>query len=218
MKKAVIFDFDGLIVDTESLWFEVFKEVMCDYDCDLQLSEFATCIGTTNGMLYETLNSLAGRSLDRNEIKEKTSKLYESKAHILQLREGVIDYLEAAKRNGLQIGLASSSSRAWVDRFLNQFQIAHYFKVIKTSDDVDQVKPHPELYIEAVKALGVNPEHVFAFEDSLNGLKAAIGAELDCVIVPNNVTRFLSFEGHIYEIQSMKEIHFDQLLQHISMS
>ncbi len=210
--KAIVFDFDGLIVDTESVWFEVLKDVMVEYGCDLTIKDFAVCIGTTDDVLYERLAQIALKPIDRTEISRKTHERYQRKMSQLELREGVSDYLHAAKELGLKIGLASSSSRRWVEGFLEKFEIREFFQVIKTSDDVKRVKPDPELYLRAIQDLGVEAYEALAFEDSKNGLTAAIKAGLHCVIVPNRVTNLLDFSGHLHRLSSMTEIQLQDLL------
>jgi putative hydrolase of the HAD superfamily len=143
----------------------------------------------------------------------KTHNLYEQKVHTLTLREGVIEYLQSAQKLGFKIGLASSSSKKWVEEFLRQFDIRSYFEVIKTSDDVHLVKPDPELYIQAISSLGVEATEAIAFEDSKNGLIAALGAGMKCVIVPNPVTILLEFKGHSFRLESMGEMGLEQVLE-----
>ena len=89
--------------------------------------------------------------------------------------------------------------------FLEELQIREYFEVIKTREDVEKVKPDPALYRVAIEELGIKPSEAVVFEDSLNGLKAAIAAGLTCVVVPNDVTRNLPFENHHLRIESMRE-------------
>ncbi|MCM3601268.1 HAD family hydrolase [Robertmurraya korlensis] len=216
MYKAIIFDFDGLIVDTESVWYNVTKEVMLDYGYDLKLENFAKYIGTTGGGLYDELSAISTQPIDRELVKSRTNELYQQRKNQFALREGVLDYLQAAKEHGLKIGLASSSSRKWVVDYLERFKILHYFEVIKTSDDVQKVKPDPELYVKALQELGVESNEALCFEDSLNGLTAAVGAGLNCVIVPNPVTQYLDFKGHVHRLTSMSELSFDALLDHLA--
>ncbi|MBO8178266.1 MAG: HAD family hydrolase [Bacillus sp. (in: Bacteria)] len=210
--KALVFDFDGLIVDTESLWFDVYKDVLVEYDCELKLEDFALSIGTKDDVLYERLTKIARKPINRIEIDRNTHERYQQQMSQLHLREGVNEYLKAAKELGLKIGLASSSSRYWVQGFLEKFNIKEYFEVVKTSDNVKKVKPDPELYLQAIQELGVKPYEALAFEDSKNGLIAATKAGLHCVIVPNSVTSFLDFSGHLHRLSSMEEIELKDLL------
>ncbi|MBE7146440.1 HAD family hydrolase [Bacillus mycoides] len=213
--KAIIFDFDGLIVDTETIWFHSFRDAVREYGGELPLGEFAKCIGTTDEVLYAYLKEQLKEKFNEHALKGKVTTLHKEKMKIPKARDGVKEYLEEAKELGLKIGLASSSSREWVVRFLEELQIRDYFEVIKTREDVEKVKPDPALYKVTIEELGIEPSEAVVFEDSLNGLKAAVAAGLKCVIVPNDVTRNLQFENHHLRIESMKEKSLKEVLQHI---
>ncbi|TCP29972.1 putative hydrolase of the HAD superfamily [Scopulibacillus darangshiensis] len=213
MIKAVIFDFDGLIIDTESAWYEAYRHVLEGHGVTLPLEIFGRAVGTHDSTLYDYIHSQGKDGLEREVIEQETAKHYHTLMVSPALRDGVLDYLEAAKAAGLKIGLASSSGRDWVQGYLEKLNILSFFDTIKTRDDVKQVKPDPELYIKAVGALDVRQEDVLAFEDSLNGLKAARAAGLACVIVPNPVTGHLQFEDFSHRLSSMKEMTFDQLVK-----
>ncbi|WP_141550317.1 HAD family hydrolase [Bacillus cereus] len=205
--KAIIFDFDGLIVDTETIWFHSFREAVREYGGELPLEEFAKCIGTTDDVLYTYLNEQLKEKFNKHALKEKMK--------IPEARDGVKEYLAEAKEMGLKIALASSSSREWIIPFLEELQIRDYFEVIKTREDVVKVKPDPALYQVAIEDLGIDPSEAVVFEDSLNGLRAAIAAGLTCVVVPNDVTRNLQFENHHLRIESMRDKSLKEVLQSI---
>ncbi|MGE7866709.1 HAD family hydrolase [Bacillus paramycoides] len=213
--KAIIFDFDGLIVDTETIWFHSFRDAVRECGGELPLEEFAKCIGTTDEVLYAYLKEQLKEKFNEHALKEKVTTLHKEKMKIPKARDGVKEYLEEARELGLKIALASSSSKEWVVRFLEELQIREYFEVIKTREDVEKVKPDPALYRIAIEELGIELSEAVVFEDSLNGLKAAIAAGLKCVIVPNDVTRNLQFENHHLRIESMKEKSLKEVLQHI---
>ena len=97
---------------------------------------------------------------------------------------GVLDYLRDAHRLGLKVGLASSSSCAWVEGHLVRLGLREYFDCVRARDDVSITKPDPALFLSAVETLGVQPCEAIAFEDSRNGLIAARRAGLHCVAVP----------------------------------
>ncbi|MDP4161899.1 MAG: HAD family hydrolase [Bacillota bacterium] len=212
MIKAVVFDFDGLIVDTESVWFEAFKDVLHHYGLQLELDHFSKVIGTNDTVLYSFIQENSKQEVDIAEIKSKAHSIFHEKMGQPFLREGVKEYLETAKTMGLKIGLASSSTRQWVEGYLEALEIHHYFETICTRDDVNQVKPDPELYLLAVKKLGVAPDEVLAFEDSLNGLLAARKAGLYCAIVPNLVTAHLPFEDFHFRLESMAHMSLNELI------
>ncbi|MFF2286805.1 HAD family hydrolase [Peribacillus butanolivorans] len=205
MIKAVIFDFDGLILDTETAWYEAYKETMGFYKSDLPLEHFVKCIGTDNTELYKFFQEKLGESYNIEEIEARAKSLHNLKMKTSQAREGVKDYLEEAKKFGYKIALASSSSKEWVTYYLGELGLLNYFEVIITGDDVDKVKPAPDLYLKAIEVLNIHSTEAVAFEDSLNGLQSALNAGLKCVIVPNPVTEALAFENHSLRLQSMVE-------------
>ena len=218
MIKAVIFDFDGLIVDTESAWYEAFKDVFRQYGVDLPLPLWARCIGTTFEAFdpFAYLEEQLQRKIDKEAVDQKTKERHDFLMASRGLRPGVRQYLEAAKRQHLGIGLASSSSRSWVEPYLKQYGIIQYFDAILTADHVKKVKPDPELYLKALSSLNVKGEEAVAFEDSLNGLRAAKAAGLYCVVVPNQVTDFMPFENHDLKLGSMEELPLEQVIAAIT--
>ena len=214
--KGVIFDFDGLIVDTETTWYEAFKEVFYEsHHINIDLLGYSQCIGTGNDVLYNYFRELAGESVNCEMLEEHAAIRYETMMKAPILREGVKDYLDEAKQNNLKIALASSSSKSWVHKYLTQLNIMEYFEVINTQDDVSNIKPDPELYLKTLIDLGLSREETIVFEDSLNGLSAAKQAGIRCVIVPNNVTKHLKFENFDERIDSMGEISLSELLKRI---
>jgi len=216
MIKAVIFDFDGLIVDTESVWFDAYKEVLHRYEVELTLQKFSEVVGTSDEILFDFINSNLKEPIEKELIEQMAKELVDEKLLEPSLRESVEDYLISAKNAGLQIALASSSSREWVESFLKKLNIYEYFSVIKTKDDVKKVKPDPELYLKAIEEIGVQVSEAISFEDSLNGLIAATKAGLHCVIVPNQVTSHLEFENHSLRLSSMAEKSLEDVIKHIT--
>ena len=211
--KAVIFDFDGTIIDTETIWFEVYRELLQDkFNLELPLEEFAKCIGTTDEGFFQYLEAQTGTKIDVNEIKQLAHVRFLDKKGVLEVREGVVEKLEEAKELGYRIGLASSSSREWVEGFLRQFELWDYFTVIKTSEDVVKVKPDPALYLKALEALQVEPQEALAIEDSLNGAIAAIEAGIKCIVIPNQVTAFLTFHKETIRSESFADFNFKQII------
>ncbi|WP_166239522.1 HAD-IA family hydrolase [Paenibacillus turpanensis] len=213
--KAVVFDFDGLIIDTESYWYYAFRDVLREEGLELPIEQFAVIVGTTDEALNDYIRKELGDSADYTAIRERARLKYKERMIHPVLRDGVADYLQASKQLGLRIGLASSSSREWVEGYARQTGIFDYFEVVRTKEDVEKVKPDPALYRKAVEALGIDPSEAVAFEDSLNGLRAAKGAGLHCVIVPNEVTSHLPFEQYSLRLSSMSERSLEEVLQHI---
>ncbi len=203
MIKAVIFDFDGLIIDTETPWFEVYSQIYREHGTELPLEEWARCIGASDKHFdpYVYLESLLQRPVDHVAIQNLSSKRHTQIMDGRNLLPGVFDYLQDAQKMGLKIGLASSSSREWVEKYLKRFNLLKFFDSIFTREDVRNVKPSPELYQKAIGSFGLPGNEAVAFEDSPNGLKAARAAGLYCVAIPNETTSKLHFELGNYDIR-----------------
>lgn len=192
--KAVVFDFDGTLMDTETSAYEAICSIYKEHGQELALETWAVCIGT-HGVFdpYAELENRTGLALDKDELHKLFRSRHVERLQRESLRPGVVDRLEEARRLGWRIGLASSSDLAWIEDHLRRQGIRDYFEVIRSSDDVKRVKPDPELYVLAVEALGVAPEEALAVEDSMNGLRAAKAAGLWGLAVPNQVTAQMDF-------------------------
>lgn len=210
--KAVIFDFDGTMIDTEALWFEQTKLLLKEqYDVDLPLEVFARIIGTTNEELIRYIMDKTNGLFQQESFQKILLERVEQQLTHLPLRSGFLPFFTQVKTFGCKIGLATSSSLAWIEPFLKRFDLYHDFDVICTSDDVEKVKPDPALYQKAIQTLEIEPHEAIAVEDSVNGSLAALRAGLHCVVVPNVVTKQMSFSDNVvlydgYEKMNMHEL------------
>jgi HAD superfamily hydrolase (TIGR01509 family) len=187
--SAVVFDLDGLIVDTERTSLQSWEEAYHDAGLQLPLDLWQTTIGTW-GAAFDPVVDLGerrGRPLSADEIEARREREWEL-ASQLPIMPGVLEHLDAAAAWGMSIGIASSSSRRWVHGQLERLALAQRFECICTRDDVLQTKPDPSLYFRALLCLGVDGAEALAYEDSANGLVAAKSAGLRCVVVPGPLT------------------------------
>lgn len=212
--RALIFDFDGLILDTEHPTFQAWHEIYEEHGCAIPLDEWEAALGTT-GESFDPcarLEALFGRPLDREAMQERRRGRRDELMALEVVLPGVVDYINDALRLGLGLGVASSSPRSWVCGHLERLELHHYFHCISCSDDVERVKPHPELYLRTAAALGVRPDEVIVFEDSPNGIRAAKAAGMYCVAVPNRLTSRLSLDHADMRLNSLAELPLAELL------
>jgi HAD superfamily hydrolase (TIGR01509 family) len=214
MITTVVFDFDGVILDTETPDYQTWQDVFRSYGVDLDLSLWIENIGwgTSNFDVCGHLQGLTGLTLDRESLLRERRNRYLEIVNADGIMPGALDRLEEARRLGLVLGVASSSSRRWVEGHLDRLGILPMFDVVKTSDDVTDVKPNPELYLAAIHSLNALPEQTLAIEDSAHGVTAAKAAGLHCIAVPNLVTQHLPLHRADFRVASLKELSLTALL------
>jgi HAD superfamily hydrolase (TIGR01509 family) len=215
--RALVFDFDGLILDTEIPVLESWRKVYADYGVVLPMDTWMETIGTADHDFdpFAHLQELVGRKLDREPIHLARIAHRDAILHAQETLPGVRDYIRDARRLGLGLAVASSSSRRWVEGHLERLGIHEHWDAVRTSDDVARTKPDPELYLAAVDALGVEPGAAVAFEDSQNGLLAARAAGLWCVAVPAELTMGMDFSQADIVLGSMSQVPLEELLRRL---
>jgi HAD superfamily hydrolase (TIGR01509 family) len=212
---ALVFDFDGVILDTETPDYQTWHDVYQSYGVVLELSVWTQHIGGRSGRFdwHRHLEELAGVSIHRESTQLERRQRYLEIVRASPLLPGILDYLQDARELGLRLGVASSSSREWVEGHLARLDILNLFDSIKGSDDVAQVKPDPELYLAAVSHLGTRPQRALAIEDSAHGVTAAKRAGLFCLAVPNPMTRDLPLDHADLRLASLDEMPLRSLLE-----
>jgi HAD superfamily hydrolase (TIGR01509 family) len=216
-KRALIFDFDGLILDTESPEFDVWQAIYREYGQELAAETWGQIVGGWGASRFDAadhLVELAGNGLNPEALRKRHQS--ESDAIVLQqpLMPGVLDYLDAARRLDLRLSIASSSPHSWVDPHLSRFEITYRFDAVICRDEVPpgRTKPHPDLFLKALAVLGVRANEAIVFEDSPNGVAAARAAGVFVVAVPNPMTALLNLEGADLKLNSLADLSLPDLL------
>ncbi len=219
MIQAIVFDFDGLILDTEYPDYVSWQEIYQAHGASLPLSVWEPCIGSMDLDRFDPyayLEAQLGRPVDREEIRVQRQPRFAELVAAQGVLPGVQDYLGGARRLGLKVGLASSSSRAWVTGYLARFGLnGTTFDCLCCGDEVKRTKPDPELYLAALGALAVRADQAVALEDSPNGVAAAKAAGLYCVAVPNMLTRWLAFDQADLRLNSLADMPLEKLLEKV---
>ena len=215
--RALVFDFDGLILETEGPSLESWIEIYREHGFEVPLQKWDDDIGSDRGFEpVDYLAALVGEGLDRVATQQRREQRKNELIEALDLMEGVRDYIADARRMGLKLAIASSSSREWVLGHIERLRIHAFWDAVLTRDDVARTKPAPDLYVAAVKALGVHPSQAIALEDSPNGIAAAKEAGLRCVAVPNALTRDLDISRADVRLASLAEMPLERLLAVLS--
>lgn len=204
MLKAIIMDFDGLIVDTEVVYYRIFTEWFREkMRHDLTMQDFLSCVGSHPEDLLRKLESTYGFHVDREAFHREIGERFEKESEWLPARDGVTEFIRAAKQAGLYLALATSAPRAKPLRHLKRLGLLAYFDLLVTADDVKRVKPFPDLFLAAAEKLGIAKEEALIVEDSLHGLRSGLNAQMRVMIVPNAVTRHAAFAGYYRKTDSL---------------
>jgi HAD superfamily hydrolase (TIGR01509 family) len=215
--RALLFDFDGMILDTESPAFASWQEVFVEHGHELTRERWAAAVGTLHGFdALEHLEGLVGTPLDREAIRSRRVARKDELVALEVVRPGVVEYLEGARRRGLALAIVSSDSREWVQTHLARLGLDGGWAGFFCADgDRTRANPSPVLYREAMAALGVAAGEGIAFEDSPNGIRAAKRAGLFCVAVPNPVTEWMDLGEADLMVPSLADLPLDELLARV---
>lgn len=187
-ERGIIFDMDGVIVDTEFLDYQFQREFIAkenDEDISDMTTDHAALVGKSYDDLYHTLNSFLKKSYSLAELKKKFDPFYEAKYHNVDFkklfRTDIIGILDYAKQNGIKLAVASSSEHDRILEVLKCCGISEYFDVLYSGEFVRESKPHPEIYTNTLAQLGVTKENAVAIEDSFCGISAAKSAGITTI-------------------------------------
>jgi beta-phosphoglucomutase-like phosphatase (HAD superfamily) len=211
--RALFFDFDGTLWDSESAVFDAYRRLYATHGEDLPADEWALGVGTLGGFdPVADLEARLGRALKRTK-----GEGWEGVVGSLEdigLRPGVHTYIEEAVARGLALGIVSSNERDWVLEHLSRLGVADVWSVVLTADgDELRAKPSPALYLEALRTVGAAPDEAVAVEDSPHGIAAAKSAGIFCLAVPNEVTVNLDLSAADVTVGSLEDLPLERLLE-----
>ena len=219
MLKALIFDFDGLILDTETPEVLVWQSIYKENGFELPVHEWEKTIGGYGISTFDPARNLSlltqGR-LDAVALQTRYRLESDALVHANPIMPGVMDMIHAAKAQGLKVAIGSSSPHSWVDMHVQRLNIIHYFDHIICQDDVapGRTKPHPDIYLKVLETLQVKNTEAVVFEDSPNGALASKRAGIFVVAVPNPLTARMNVQGDL-NISSIADLSLQDLMNRL---
>jgi HAD superfamily hydrolase (TIGR01509 family) len=208
--KAVIFDMDGVIIDSEPFWRTAQINALAFYGATITEQE---CVQLTMGKRLDMISKIwierhqlkLAPEVIANDIVKKLTQLIQSNGQALA---GVVELLDKLSHSGYKIGLATSSSHRVIDAVLTKLAIKPYFDAILSADDEEYGKPHPAVYIRAAKTLGVSPQNCLVIEDSCTGLIAAKAASMTTLLVSPEAhePQFSLADGHFNSLHEIVDL------------
>ena len=214
-----MFDFDGLILDTEEPEFLAWRQVWAEEGVELTLDEWGAAIGTVpeqSGFHPGTeLVNRTGRVLDQEELHSRARALNAAAVAAKAVSPGALSWAQEAARMGLGVGIASTSTRSWIEGHLQRLDVSAWWPMVSCFDDCGVAKPDPASYLLACELLEVDPGSALALEDSRNGLLAAKAAGLTCVVVPSAMTAHMDFSEADLLVSSLSEVSLAEVLDRI---
>lgn len=205
--SAVLFDFDGVLVDTEWAIYQAWLRTFQKQGHDLPLEIYTQCIGSDFATWSPKthLEDLTGDSFDWHDLDAQRQAEIMAELENVGSMDGVVALLKKLNDQKIPCAVVSSSSHAWVDGWLGKLALTRHFQTIVCRGDAPRIKPAPDLYLEAARRLGLAPADCLVVEDSLNGIKSATAAGMPAWAVPNRVTAILDFSAAARILDSLTE-------------
>ena len=214
MIRAIVFDFDGLILDTEEPVYRSWLEVYEAHGEELPFERWIQIVGSTTTGFHPQhhLEERLGRPLPQEVLDRRIGRRTEL---ILanKVLPGVSQRIDEARHMGLKLGVASSSTQDWVRGHLARLGILECFDCLRCRDDVEHAKPEPDLYLAVLACLGVTASDAIAIEDSPHGVTAAKRAGMKCVAIPNSITERLDLSHADLVLGSLADMTLRRLLE-----
>ncbi len=218
MMKAICFDFDGTLVDSEPLHYASWKEELQQFGCEFPMNIYLDeCSGVSTVKVAQRLIDSYQLPIVAEQLAaQKTARFVARLAHELPVPvEGAVALLSFAKASPLAIALVTGSYRVEIERILDGLGWADFFDLIITRDEVEQAKPHPEPYLKALAQLDVIPVEAFALEDSRTGIQSAWNAGLQVCAIQTRHHRLAADQSYHHAFYSLAEFE-DHVRKHLA--
>ena len=215
MIEAIVFDFDGLILETEHPQWRAWRDLFASYDRPLPESAWLEVMGKPVGIerFPRRLAAELGRDLDIDAVIAEYREVVAGHLAEQPVQPGVRQLIDEARSMGLKLAVASGSSHRWVDGHLKRLGLFEHFQTTVCAEDTDSHKPEPTPYLYACELLGVNPTRALALEDTALGVTAAKAAGLFAVAVPTHMTDDQDFSHADLVLGGLDEMTLREILK-----
>lgn len=213
--KAIVFDLDGLLVDTERLFFSAMKKSLKEFGINLKKIEYINMDLQNGTSVLEHFQSIGKIS----SIKNVQKKIYHNYFHLLKSDlKPIPGAPEAVRRlsDKFTLGIASSSKKLYIKYILKHLKLGKYFQEIVSRESTNNLKPDPECLLLLLKKFNLQPKECVLIEDSLRGLKAAKAIGMPCIIIPNIYTKNFTYSDADVVLSSIRLLE-PKLIHNISM-
>jgi HAD superfamily hydrolase (TIGR01509 family) len=216
--RALLLDFDGTMLETESSSYGSWRELLAEHDYELTPDVWSAAVGTIDGVdPVELLEEHLGAPVDRAALEDRQAARHRELLTDETLRPGIARIVDEARARGLRLAIVTSASRRWVHEHLSRLGLDDRWEHVVAADgDAARAKPAPVLYTEALARLGVRAAEAVAVEDSPNGVTAAKAAGLDAIAFPNPITETMDLGHADAVVPDLDGIGLDDLLGRIS--
>ena len=210
--KAVIFDMDGVIINSEPLHFQVEKELLEELGGNLTKEAHESFVGTTDYNMWKKLKEQFNLKPSVEEIIEMKKERFLSRIDEVKLTENFIDFMLILYNEGFPMAIASSNNRKIVDAVVKKFRLDKYMKFIISGEEVKKGKPDPEIFLTAAKKIDVSPQGCLVIEDAENGVKAAKAAGMKCIGLKNIGSGNQNLSEADLVVNSFKELNLNIII------
>jgi HAD superfamily hydrolase (TIGR01509 family) len=218
--RALLLDFDGTMVETESSSYGSWRELLAEHGYELTPGVWSAAVGTIGGLQpLALLEEHLGRPVDREALAARARDRHLEMVAEEKLRPGIQQLVDSAHERGVRTAIVTSASRDWVDRHLRRLGLADAWETVVSADrDPARAKPAPLLYLEAAARLDVDPAEAVALEDSPNGVRAARAAGMQVVAFPNPITEAMDLGEADAVVADLDGLGLDGLLGRLGRS